>query len=303
MKVVLTATLLFLMQVGFFFGEENLAINHLTSDWVGVTVSPTPIKEKTYWKAKIRKNKIRWSNKDLFVASSGKIGRIFTSFAEKEIGRYKREFEANFENSQEFKLVSVVGDFVSFEHESTIFFANTAIRWRLTTIDLSKQGDYYYPEILNTEDFVFSLADTKVVCLTEIFSEKEIVKSLKNEPTIRKHLARKFDNINSIKGLYELIQKNNVFWENREFELSPDFITRFAFFSEENRKMEVRISLSPRFSYNRGQQRYISLRFVTPPKLKKSLERARSRKLGLLMVNASKIFRSAETRLDFIYQK
>ena len=259
-------------------------------------------KPDVFWEEKLNDIKLTWRREDLYITFGGKIHPVFSKFAKYKFAEV-RERSPKAENEHSFKLLSVVGKFISFEHEMTVFEAVPFVERRYTTVDLTKAGDFRYFEELNSENPVFTVkSGTKIIALYEFFREEDILLGLKKEPTIKKAIEDTQKTENSIKNLpelYNFIKTNQVTWENDEFEISPDFLTRFAFYSVNEDIIEVRIALNPIHSYNRMNKKEIAIFLPINEKLKDELKRADNRQFGFLMKDVNKMFGNQNTVFEF----
>jgi hypothetical protein len=166
------------------------------------------------------------------------------------------------ESSSKGKVLSIVGNLVSFSVESNGYSEGAAHPWHsrhFKTINAKTRGE---------------------VSLTDIFSEEEILQALLQDGVIQKRLNGR--NPASLKELLEMDLGNC------DFRLDGDALTGFAFHHVKNGQVAVRLGLTHGCEAARGSLTQLGFYLNIPSVLEKDLNNARH--MGYLMSELSKLY-------------
>lgn len=255
------------------------------------------------WSSQGGGREIRWTTTDLYSNSNGRVEPIWSPLVEKGF----QDFVSVVTNGpprqgtqpeacsyeRVFRLLSVVGSLISFEDEYSddCGGAHPSADIRYTTIDLSKPGELSYARKGETPMMDTDLAKPgKIVTLTDYFSEPDILRAILADSVIRKELlSLNRTSVNTLAELPELFAANDYGLEVADFELRPDFLTRFAFHHVEGDKAAVRLDLPAHSGANRGQHLQLGLLLTIPESLQQQFALAAARQQGFLMKDAGQV--------------
>ncbi|HEX8651106.1 MAG TPA: hypothetical protein VF708_09710 [Pyrinomonadaceae bacterium] len=186
-----------------------------------------------------------------------------------------------------FTLLSVVGSLVSLRdnyYSSCTGEAHPAGETRLLTLDLAKPGQVDYDEEMDTD----INNPGKVIKLTDLFPETDIVQALLADPFVRKNMLNP-----EIKSTPKTLEEflNSIAMTNSEevcLTIDNDWLTRFAFHHIENGKIAVRLGFSG-LGPCRERLTEIGLLLPIPTSLKSPLALAASAKEGFLATDIKRI--------------
>lgn len=273
---------------------------------------PTPnATGKVIWSGESGGVSIRWTTADLF-AGDDKVLAPFATKKFKEFAADQVEDDLPGEETQvmrceyhnDFKVLSVVGTLVSLE-DQTSFSCERAKgegATRFTTVDLAKPGEVMYAsgeEASGTD--VDPAQPGKIVKLTDYFAEQDILRALLADPIIRKAVAGSKTSASpqTLAALPELFAKDDYRLGSTDFQLRPDFLTRFVFHHVEGDKVAVRLGLPPHFGFNHAQHEQLGLLLPIPSLLQQPLALAAARQEGFLMMDAPKVAQGQSTKFSF----
>jgi hypothetical protein len=193
-----------------------------------------------------------------------------------------------------FKVLSVVGTLVSFEdqYQDDCGGAHPSADTRFTAVDLAKPGEVRYARQDDTPMMNIDLAKAgPVVKLSDYFSERDILRALLAEPTIQRALATLDDKKQpqSLAELPALFKGDDYALGDLDFELRPDFLTRFSFHHIEGKTLAVRIGLPPHSGASRTLHKELEVFLPIPESLQEPLNLAAARRQGFLMSDAAQI--------------
>jgi len=197
-----------------------------------------------------------------------------------------------------FTVLSVVGSIISLRDNNSTTCdqaAHPGGETRYTAIDLSKAGNVGYKEL----EMEVDLANPgKIVKLTDIFDEADILSALLADPLVREALNRSGSRPRTLSKLIEDFAGGASVTDKHCYSVSEDMLTRFAFHHIENDKVAVRLGLS-----GAGPCREflteIGILLPIPPSLKTALAQASTGKEGFLMKDLKKISRDKATTFSF----
>jgi hypothetical protein len=110
----------------------------------------------------------------------------------------------------------------------------------------------------------------KVTKLTDYFAEQDVLQALLADHVIQKALAglSRQTAPRTLAELPELFAANDYALGDLDFELRPDFLTRFVFHHIEGDKIAVRLGLPPHSGANRSAHQQLGLLLTIPATLK-----------------------------------
>lgn len=193
-----------------------------------------------------------------------------------------------------FEVLSVVGTLVSFEdqYQDDCGGAHPSAETRFTATDLSKPGEVRYARQDDTPMMNVDLANPgRISKLTDYFNEQDILQALLREPSIQSAVA-KVDGKKqpqSLAALPQLFADNSYALGDLDFELRPDFLTRFAFHHVEGNRVAVRIGLPAQSGASRNRHKELEIFLQIPESLTEQFKLAASRRQGFLMSDAAQI--------------
>ena len=179
---------------------------------------------------------IKWNKKDLVVKfKNGRTLGLFSKIA-KESDAKTKAVEPRCETWHSFRLLSVVGNIIGFEHEDSTLGVGCAASvysyWRFVSIDLAKKGRISYP--LEPENYPEPVihSPTARVGLADLFEEKDILAALEANPEVAEIISQ--NKITAPGSLDEFIRHFTYRFGNGALELERDFPLRFVFRGVEN---------------------------------------------------------------------
>jgi hypothetical protein len=248
----------------------------------------------------------QWSTTDISVRPVQSPTKVL--FSVRELAQ--KDFAAFFEASKDpdtgeiakctdertFVVLSVVGSIISLRDSSFTVCERAAHpggESRHIAIDLAKPGSVGYKE------GEVDLANPgKVVKLTDIFDERDVLNALLADPLVKEALGSSASKPATLAELIEAFAAGANVTDKQCYSVSEDMLTRFAFHHLENGKVAVRLGLS-----GAGPCRYnlteLGILLPIPPSLKTSLAQAESGKEGFLMKDLKKISRDQMTSFSF----
>jgi len=266
---------------------------------------------KIIWTGTSHNLKVQWTSGDLFVNGNG----LFSASANKKFKEFVAENTEDDEPGKppeimdcdffdQFKLLSVVGTLASFEDQVGFVceHAKGSNDTRFTTVDLAKGGQFDYSGGEESSDMDVDIRKPgPIVKLTDYFSDQDVLQALLADPVIKKAIASlKNSRIpQSAEELPKLFADDDYALGDADFELRPDYLTRFVFHHLEGDKVAVRLGLPPGAGYNSAEHMQIGLLLPIPPSLRPSLELAAAQKQGFLMADAPKLFQKQSTTFEF----
>lgn len=187
---------------------------------------------------------------------------------------------SDWEATQSFNVLSVVGPWVSYEDSSSGYTggAHPYANRIYVTEDVTKGKD------------AFSLLD--------VFPEKEVLKALKADGYVRKYKGdpKAFEGAKTVEALLASLQAGE---DCVGFEYGLDNVKRsVAFHHLEGDKVAVRIAFGYAAEMCRGNMYVVGLLLPIPESLRPALERANTRQEGFLMKDA-KAVKAPSVRFDW----
>jgi len=277
---------------------------------------------QTIWDGQSAGFLITWTTSDIR-ASSAKDGSLVFSAAQfaredfqaseaetrKDNARINRESKRNGEPpleanpctvEREITLLSVVGSILTFRdhfYESCEREAHPAGNTRYTAIDLAKPGRMLYPSI---DYYVDTTKPSKVVQLTDLFADGEILRALTADVIITKTLKDigKYPHRKLSALLPPILEPVSGETDRGCYEISGDLLTRFAFHHVEGNSVAVRLGLSG-CGACRECLTEIGILLPIPDSLREPLALAEAGKEGFLLKDTKKILRGRQTRFIF----
>jgi hypothetical protein len=241
---------------------------------------------------------LRWNKKDLAVKfKDGRTLGLFSKIAKESDAKTKAN-EPRCETSHSFRLLSVVGNIIGFEHTDSVVGVGCAgsaySYWRFVSIDLAKKGSISYP--LEPENYPEPVihSPTARVSLADLFEEKDIVAALAANPEVAEIISK-----NETPAPERLEEFIGYRFGKGALELERDFPLRFVFRGIENGKVIVRISLEPCAHVFQALQHGIDMALPIPIRLRKDILAAASRENGFLMKDAKGVLGSGYTEYEF----
>lgn len=289
--------------------------------WPYMEATPAGNEVQTIWDGQSKGFHITWTTSDIR-ASSAKDGSLVFSAAQfaredfqaseaenrKVNARINRESKRNGEPplkanpctvEREITLLSVVGSILTFRdhfYASCERQAHPAGNIRYTAIDLAKPGRTLY----SIDYFVDTTKPGKVVQLTDLFPDGEILRALTADVLITKALKdrggyppRKLSAL--LPPILEPIYGDT---DNGCHEISGDLLTRFAFHHIERNRVAVRLGLSG-CGVCRECLTEIGILLPIPDSLSEPLALAEAGKEGFLLKDMKKILKGRHTRFVF----
>jgi hypothetical protein len=182
--------------------------------------------------------------------------------------------------------------------------AHPSLDTRFTTVDAAKPGDLRYAiadetPMFDTHD-ISEEKNNKAIALTDLFPEEIILQALVEDRVIKAAIKESENPTppQKLSDLPKLFEKDFYGLPNVDFELRPDFLTRFAFHHVEGDKVAVRLGLPPHSGANQSQHMQIGLLLPIPDALREPLKLASTRKRGFLMKDAAKVSRGSSTKFE-----
>jgi hypothetical protein len=264
--------------------------------------SPLPTPEPVFieWKGTIGNNDtITWDGKDLFLTKNkGKKYGIFSTIAQNYY-RFKQIEPANrgCYNGHFFRVLSIVGKIMSFEHEGDFSCQGAYLFWRYGSIDLDKPGDLVFPRS--------GEAGAKMVKLTDFYSENDILSVLLANREISDGISTAVSQKRipvRPKTLTEFTESVTD-WEidkpNYEVGFEPDYLTRFVFHHIEGENVAIWISLTPTLHAYQAVHDHIEILLPIPDKLRQPLISADSKQMGFLFKDAEGLVGTSFTSFEY----
>lgn len=246
-----------------------------------VSPSPTPSVAITTppedvfipWQQIFGTTKYRWNGKDLYFKRSLANEVAIFELAAK---RYHASFEKEGGRcllSNYFTPAAVVGDIVSYEHESGIICGTASGEWRYVTIDVAKPKRF-----LDLSDF---------------FTDDQILRAFLADPQLSSDVQksiteRKLDAIpTTLKELSAFLTKYDYQIYNGNSYFQSDYLTRFAFHHVEGETICVRVSATSTSTAGRANHQYAEIFLPIPDKLRDALRKADAGNEGFLMKDSA----------------
>lgn len=244
---------------------------------IPATISPMPTPTESNppddvlipWEQTIGTTSYRWDGKDLHTKiSQAKEIPLFS--------RAARQYHRSFKNgggrcflSNYFSPASVVGDLVSYEHESGFICGTASGEWRYATVDVSNATRFLDLRNFFTEDELLLALLANAQLASDI--QKSIgEKKLDVVPTTMKQLSGFLT-----KHDYQLFNGSSYF--------EPDYLTRFAFHHLEGERICIRVSATSTSTAGRANHEYLEIYLPIPNKLHDRVRKAASGEQGFLM--------------------
>jgi hypothetical protein len=252
---------------------------------------------ETIWEGQSGGISIRWATVDLFAKSDAKTERIWGPLVRKGFedftavavnGDPAKRPKVSCSYGRQFRILSIVGPLVSFEdqYSDDCGGAHPSADTRFTSVDLSKPDSLQYARQEDTPMMNVDLAKPgKIVKLTDYFAEQDVLRALLGDRVVQKALAglRRSTPPRTLAELPELFAADDYALGDLDFELRPDFLTRFAFHHLEGDKVAVRLGLPPHSGASRTEHQQLGL--LLP--MKQDFAYAASRRHGFLMLDAA----------------
>ena len=289
--------------------------------WSHIEAMRTRKADQTIWTGQSNGFLITWTTSDIRAVSAKDGGLVFSAaqFARedfqaseaetrKDNARINRESKRNGEPpleanpctvEREITLLSVVGSILTFRdhfYEGCEREAHPAGNIRYTAIDLAKPGRTLYP----IDYFVDTTKPSKVVQLTDLFADREILRALTADVLITKALNGRGDYPpRKLSALLPPILEPIVGGTDRGcYEISGDLLTRFAFHHVEGKSVAVRLGLSG-CGVCRECLTEIGILLPIPDSLSEPLALAEAGKEGFLLKDMKKISQGRQTKFVF----
>ncbi|NOK17380.1 hypothetical protein HMI50_10115 [Corallococcus carmarthensis] len=241
-----------------------------------LSAAPAPKSQPLTWKVTGSDVTFEMSDKDVRALRGGK--EVFGLLSRKK--DFLENFEpdpedtrdpSDWEAYQSFKVLSVVGPWVSYEESSSGYTggAHPYAHSSYVTWDVTKDKG------------AFSLLD--------VFPEKEVLKALKADGFVKKHAgdAEAFKNAKTVGAMLESLEPGE---DCVGFQYGLDNVKRsVAFHHVEGDKVAVRIAFGYDNESCRGNMFVVGVLLPIPASLKPALERASTRQEGFLMKDAKTV--------------
>ncbi len=208
----------------------------------------TPPETQTQWRKTIDGIAFDWDTKDLSVQIKEIKLKLFSEIAESHHRSLLRSAsDQGCEDGHFFRLSSVVGNLVSFEHEIGFSCgAVTSSDWRYATIDVAKEGNLAYPKTRVPDGKTRGgNVSSKVLNLSELFSEDDILSAFLANKMVSDEISKALDKRTitsppkTMADFSELFTKTDYSLFDGSFYLASDFLSRFAFNRIEAGKVAV----------------------------------------------------------------
>ena len=258
-----------------------------------------PTREKPIWSGESGGFKISWTEDNIVALDSqGKLVFSAKRLAEnswKEISRDDPDAATKFEYNEDYRLLSVVGSIISYEH---------GVYCACGGVHPSANTSFVALDLAHPGAIVFGYSDlnknSKTAKLNEIFNENDIFLALSADSFVKKALqAGDQEKPKNLNQLVKSIAYQSVDVGDCVFGAYEDMLTRFAFHHIENGKVAVRLGISHSAEVCRGLNTQIGILLPIPEKLKNDLALAESGKAGFLMKDQSKIAKDRSTHFSF----
>lgn len=294
--------------------KTQRAVAASLTGWIDRSRGKQSITGRLIWSGQSGGFRIWWTTDDLFVLSARGIERIWRPLAERGRGDFAEEMRRNDQAGEkapdncgyqrDFKLLSVVGTLVSFQDDEYSYCGGvhpTTYR-RFTAIDLATRNKALYFQDEKLMDAALAKPG-RVAKLTEYFDEQDVLSALLADRFIRRVFAQAGVSAppRTLAKLTELFAENDYIIDGSDLELSPDFLSQFAFHHLAGNKVAVRLNLPSLASAYRARQ--IGLLLPITLRLQQALALADVRKEGFLMKDATHISHNQFTRFVFKVSK
>lgn len=224
------------------------------------------------WEEVIGETVYRWNGEDLYVRKAGyREIPLFSQAARDYHSSLQSEGRRCLVTSY-FTPVAVVGDLVSYEHESGIICGTVSGEWSFATIDVTNPK--------RTPD------------LREFFTSEQLLHSFLANPEVSSDIQRAVD-AGKLDSRPDALEKLTAFltsydWEkfNGNSYFEPDYLTRFALHHVEGELVCIRVSTTSMSTAGRANHEYVELYFPISEKLRGLLQKADARSDGFLMKDA-----------------
>lgn len=224
------------------------------------------------WKEAINRTQYSWDGKELYVNIPGKNRlELFRKIAKDYLSSFQSE-GGRCLNSSYFKIAAVVGDLVSYSHESSQVCGTVQGEWLYSTVNVS--------------------SPTPPLDLKHMFSEEELFKALIANNQISNDIHKSI-NEQKLAKMPENFRELNAFLTKYDYQLfdgasffGQDYLTRFAFHHLEENNVVIRIAASPTSTAGRAIHRYVEIKLPIPDSLRTNLTRANDGEAGFLMTDA-----------------
>lgn len=280
----MTKLALLLVTVVYLFGcQADVSLSSATTN-VSPTSTPPPINRIPdasddvflAWKETIGSTEYRWDGKDLFIRrNKAQETGIFSQAARK----YRSSFEKSGDKCRldsYFTPSAVVGDLVSYEHESDFGGDRCGVmsgEWRYATVDISDS--------------------TRFHDLRNFFAEDQLLKAFLANPQLSSDIQKSVDSTR-LDGLPTTLKELSTYLTGRDYEIfngesyfEPDYLERFVFHHTEGDMVCVRVSASSTSTAGRAIHEYAEILLPVPERLRDSLKKADARDAGFLMKDAA----------------
>ncbi len=227
------------------------------------------------WKQTIGSTNYRWNGKDLFVRrSKGSETSIFPN----ALRKYRASFPTNGRKcllDSFFNPAAVVGDLVSYEHESGFGGVNCGVEsgeWRYATVDVSNPTRFLDLRSFFTEDRLLRafLANSQL--------SSDIQKSISD---------KKLDAVPAtLKDLSAFLTRYDYQIFNGDSYYEPDYLQRFVFHHLEGETICIRVSTTSTSNAGRAIHQYAEIFLPIPGKLRDPFKKADAGDAGFLMKDA-----------------
>jgi len=264
--------------------------------------SPDVIRE---WKSRTDNPSFHWTGKELFVQFEGeKQMPIFSQIA----GDFCRTLQAGKDADcfcgHSFRISSIVGGIVSFDHESSFSCQGSYTNWRYSSLDVSRRLPFRYPRLVEYETEGGAKPHTSsFMDLRELFSESDIFNALMKNAQVSAAVGRSSAR-KHLQGHSSLAQLSKILTDPQvglsgSFYLERDFLSRFAFHHLEGDTVAVWISLTPDSHVGQGNENHLEIILTIPEKLFSAMQRADSRQEGFLLKDAPEFVGTSYAEFEF----
>ncbi|WP_244227006.1 hypothetical protein [Corallococcus aberystwythensis] len=241
-----------------------------------LAATPAPKTQPLTWKVTGSDVTFEMSSKDLRAMRDGK--EVFGLQSRKKgfvdsitEGVDATQDTTDWEASQSFNVLSVVGPWVSYEDSNGGYTGG---------------AHPYASRIYVTEDVT---KGKDAFNLLDVFPEKDVLKALKADGYVRKFMGdpKAFESAKTVEALLASLEAGE---DCVGFEYGLDNVKRsVAFHHVEGDKVAVRISFGYAAEMCRGNMYVVGLLLPIPASLQPALERARTRQEGFLMKDAKAV--------------
>ena len=260
------------------------------------------------WRATNEGISLDWDGNDLYLQiRGGKRQGIFAQIAYNDYKSLRKNPDSrNCSNSHYFRVLSVVGSIVSFEHENGLTCGTSSAQWKYASMDLKKMGDFAYTSFERAESRnAMEIPSTKMVALTELFSGTELLTAFLANQSISHEISTALGE-NALQSSPRTLSEFSDFFckfdyskFGGDFYLEPDFLTRFAFHHIEGEKIAIWISLTPTSHAAQAEQEHLEIFLPIPDQMRQHLSSAELRRKSFLMKDARQAIGSSYAKFDF----